>query len=71
MRRVGVAVAGRYAGTSGCIISEEGIDGILDAPVKVIDDSTPMQVGGTLRGVDYEVRDIVLRFYAFEDEARP
>ncbi|ORL83896.1 hypothetical protein [Prescottella equi] len=63
-------VAGRYAGTEGVIISEEGIDGILDAPVKVIDDSTPMQVGGTLRGVDYEVRDIVLRFYAFEDEAR-
>lgn len=63
-------VAGKYAGREGVILSEDGVDGILDAPVTVIDDSTPMQVGGTLRGVDYEVRDIVLKFYAFEDEAR-
>lgn len=62
-------VAGRYAGIEGVVISDEGIDGILDAPVTVVDDSTPMQVGGTLRGVDYEVRDIVLPFYVFEDEA--
>lgn len=63
-------VAGRFGGAEGVVISEGGIDGILDAPVTVIDDSTPLQVGGTLRGVDYEVRDIVLHFYAFEDDAK-
>ncbi|WP_094980349.1 hypothetical protein [Rhodococcus pyridinivorans] len=61
-------VAGKYAGRTGVVISDKGVDGVLDAPITVIHDSTVKQVGGTLRGVDYPVRDMILRFYAFEDE---
>jgi hypothetical protein len=51
---------GPGAGAEGVWMAADQVEGLFDAPVRQAWDATAHQIGGTMQGMWYDVRDLML-----------